>query len=384
LANGEPALAEESLRVAMDVAPADISLRIELAQLFMREQKIEPAVSLLEQTATAAPTDPLVRDALARAYLDKRDYAAAYKVSEDLQALRPQSADGFYLGGLAAQGQNRLDDSQRQLERALALQPQVLDALSALAHLELARGRGAQAIALVKGVVEHQPANAFSLNLLGELYLTQKNVPAADDVLTRATKLAPKWWVPYRSLAVAKYAANDTAGAITAYEAGIKAAPAEPKLVMELAMLYEKQGRVADAIACYEQWNRQNPHVQQVANNLAMMLITYKKDPISLDRARDLTAEFASSSDGSLLDTNGWVHFKRAEYSQALPVLERAAARSPDSMEIHYHLGMAELREGLTDRARSDLQTAVAGPARFSGSDEARSALAALKAPQTG
>jgi tetratricopeptide (TPR) repeat protein len=259
------------------------------------------------------------------------------------------------------------------------VQPQVLDVLSALARLELARGQGAQAIVLVKNAVEHQPANAFSLNLLGELYLVQKNTVAAEDVLTRAIKLAPKWWIPYRTLAAAKYTANDPAGAIAAYEAGVKAAPAETQLVVELAMLYEKQGRVDDAIACYETRYRQNPGAPQVANNLAMLLITYKKDRPSLDHARDLTAGFASSTDGNLLDTNGWVHFKRAEYTQALPVLERAAEKSPQSKEIRYHLGMAESRAGLTDRARSDLQTAVSGAAPFSGSAEARAELAALK-----
>jgi hypothetical protein len=40
---------------------------------------------------------------------------------------------------------------------------------------------------------------------------------------------------------------------------------------------------------------------------------------------------------------------------------------------------MTEARTGLTDRARNDLQSAVSGAASFSGSDDARAALAALK-----
>ena len=78
-------------------------------------------------------------------------------------------------------------------------------------------------------------------------------------------------------------------------------------------------------------------------------------------------------------DTNGWVHFKRAEYHEALPVLERAVELSPDSKEIRYHLGMAELQAGQRDRARSDLETAVSGAATFLGADEARTTLEALK-----
>jgi Flp pilus assembly protein TadD len=217
------------------------------------------------------------------------------------------------------------------------------------------------------------------LNLLGELYLTRNNVALAEDALTRATQTAPKWWPPYRNLALVKMAKNDTAGAIAVYQSGIKVAPSEPKLVVELSLLLEKQGRIDDAIKLYDGWYRQNPRAQLVANNLAMLLVTYKNDRQSLDRARDLTASFASSMDGNFLDTKGWVHFKRAEYTEALPVLEQAAARIPDSRQIRYHLGMAELRVGQTDRARSELEAAVAGQARFVGSDEARAALAALK-----
>jgi tetratricopeptide (TPR) repeat protein len=382
-ANGEVALAEESFRAAMDLAPKDPSVRIQLAQLLMRTQRADAAVALLEQTVAAVPDNAEARDALAHAYMEKRDYLAARKAAEDLKTLRPQAAEGYYLAGLVAQGQNRLDDAQHEFEHALALQPTLLDALSALAHLDLARGQGTQALTLVKNAVDKQP-NAFSLNLLGELYLTQKDPTAANDAFTRAMKLAPGWWVPYRSFAISRFMAKDTPGAIGAYETGIKAVPTQIELVAELARLYEGLGRVDDAIASYEAWYRHNPNATLAANNLAMLLVTYKTDKASLDRARDLTAGFVSSNDGNLLDTNGWVHFKRAENTEALPVLQRAADKAPASKEIRYHLAMAELRAGLTDRARDDLQTALAGTGKFSGADEARAQLAALKGRAAG
>jgi Tfp pilus assembly protein PilF len=60
--------------------------------------------------------------------------------------------------------------------------------------------------------------------------------------------------------------------------------------------------------------------------------------------------------------------------------LSRAAERSPGSKEIRYHLGMAELRAGQTERARADLEAAVDGSSKFVGADEARTTLASLKA----
>jgi tetratricopeptide (TPR) repeat protein len=377
LENGESELAAEVLRSAQQSAPADSALRIELAQLLLKMRRGDESVKLLEEGVRSAPANADLRESLVRAYIAAGNYVAAGTGAEGLKTLRPTAATGSFLAGLAAQGENKLDEAQKEFDHALALQPRSVEVLSALARLELARKHPEQAITLVKNAAEHD-SNAYSWNLLGELYLAQKDTPSATDALSRASKLSPTWWVPYRNLALANLVANDAPGAIAQYEQAIKTAPSESGLVIELASLLEKQGRVDDAIRRYEASYAATRN-RMIANNLAMLLVTYKKDRTSLDRARDLTRGFDTSTEGDLLDTNGWVHFKRAEYADALPPLERAAQRVPDSRVIHYHLGMAELQAGRTDRARADLQTAVSGSATFPGLDEARTALATLK-----
>lgn len=376
--NGEPELAVEVLRAAQEAAPTDVPVRIELAQALLSMRRVDDSVKLLEEGVRATPSDVAMREALVRAYIAKRDFVAASKAAEDIKTLRPESATGPYLAGLAAQGAGQLDDAEKEFKRAMTLQPKSVETLSALAKLHLARKHPDRAIQLVKDVADHD-SNAFAWNLLGELYLSQQNLPSAREALSHAAQLSPTWWVPYRNLALERIAANDMNGAIAAYERATKAAPSEASLVIELAGILEKQGRIDDAIARYEQAYKANPHNQLLANNLAMMLVTHRSDRASMDQARELTRGFDTTTDGNLLDTKGWVHFKRAEYADALPTLERAAQQSPDSRVIHYHLGMAELQSGRTDRARSDLQTALSGAASFEGVDEARSALASLK-----
>jgi Tfp pilus assembly protein PilF len=62
-------------------------------------------------------------------------------------------------------------------------------------------------------------------------------------------------------------------------------------------------------------------------------------------------------------------------------VLERAAQQSPNAKEIRYHLGMAELHAGRNERARSDLEAAVANGDKYPWSQDAREVLASLKTP---
>ncbi|HTV50585.1 MAG TPA: tetratricopeptide repeat protein [Steroidobacteraceae bacterium] len=378
LQQGDPDLALQAMQSALDANPADDAVRIEVALLMIRTQKADQAVKLLQDSAQRAPDNVPLQDTLIRAYLNVHDFGDARTAAEALQTRRPNLADGFYLAGLASQGQHRWDDAGTAFERALRLHPGDFQVLSALAEMQAATGHRAQALALLRNETTRDPKDAAALDLLGQLYLADRQPALAVQALNAAVSVAPHWWLAARNLAVAKLAMHDFDGAIAAYRLAIKAAPAEATLVNELATLYVSHGRSEAAIGAFEDWHRRNPQVQLVARNLAMLLVTYRRDRASLDEARDLTEAFSSSTDGHLLDTNGWVHFKREEYAAAVPILQRATERAPEAREIRYHLGMAELRTGQKDRARRDLTSAVSGSARFAGVDEARATLASL------
>ena len=385
LAKNEPALAEEALRSAMDAAPRDVELNVELAQFLVQTDRALEAVTLLEETARNTPDDPKVREALVHAYIAERDLGAARAAAEELKRLRPDYAEGYYLAGLVAHDDNRLDDSEKNLVRALELQPASLDILTSLTQFSLERGRGAAAIVRLQQLADHDPRNVQLLDLLGGTYLELKDLLHATEFLSKAIAVDPRSWVAYRDLAQARLVSGDVNGAIESYQAAGKVAPTQPRVVTELAAIYEKQGRIDDAIACYDTLIKRDPAAQHLAaNNLAMLLVTYKSDRASLDRARALTADFATSDNASYLDTMGWVRFKRREYRDAVIALERAADRSPDSKVIRYHLGMTQLRLGERENARTNLESALSGSGNFRGSEEARSALANLKAPRSG
>jgi tetratricopeptide (TPR) repeat protein len=164
-------------------------------------------------------------------------------------------------------------------------------------------------------------------------------------------------------LAQVRLAANDPNGAIQEYQAALAVAPGQPRVTAELAALYENQGRIDEAIACYERLLKGDLDSQLLAaNNLAMLLVTHKGDPASLDRARSLTARFDFSTNASFLDTTGWVHFKRREYQDAVAVLERAADRAPDSKVIQSHLQLARTAAARVQAAVTHAQLAVPSP----------------------
>lgn len=377
---GEPALAEETLRSAMQSAPNDSSVRVDLARLLAATDRRPESITLLEETVKLLPNDPAPREQLILAYLSNGNLTGARSAAEYLQEHAPSSAAGFYYAGLIAEREKRWDESSRDLEKALSLQPHNLETLTALTRIDVERGAFESGVKRLRSALDQDPNNISLVNLLGGLYLNHKDLDRAQEMFTRAGQLDPRLWQPHRNLAAVRLAADDVEGALLEFHRAVTLAPGEPQLVTDAASAYEKYGKAEEAIACYETLYKTNPRAAQLAaNNLAMLLVTYRKDAASLDRALELTRQFANSSNGSLLDTLGWVRFKRGEYRDALAALEQALARSPDAHVIRYHLAMTQLHLGLRDNARANLESALNGAQSFQGVEEARTALKSLK-----
>jgi len=379
VSSGDVALAEDQLQTAIQIAPNDVQLRLELSQIYLQTGAGDRAVTVLEQSVQQLPTNGPLREALVRAYLAKGDFSSAKSQADSMTAALPQSGAGPYLEGLIALAQKHYPPAEADFEEALKRQPKALSPLLDLTRLEISRHEEAKATQRLQHMVQSDPTNGLAFEMLGELDIAQKNYSQADSDLSQAIRLAPGLWYAYRNLAIAKATAGDTAGAIAAYQEGIKAVPDQPELITELASYYVRQAQPDQAIALYEGLYQRQPGSPSVASNLALLLATYRSDRQSLDRARQLSAPFASSSDGALLDTSGWVLLKSGDLQHALPVLQRAESRDPRSDLIRYHIGVAELESGDRARAQADLKAAVGGSQAFPGMSDAREQLASLQ-----
>jgi Tfp pilus assembly protein PilF len=114
-----------------------------------------------------------------------------------------------------------------------------------------------------------------------------------------------------------------------------------------------------------------------------MLLITYKKDQPSLDRAKELAQRFANSNNASFLDTYGWMLYKRGESAAAVAALQTVVSKAPGAPASLYHLGMAQASAGLPDAARDSLSRSLNSGKNFPGMDEAKAELDNLAKPAT-
>lgn len=375
LQNGEPPLAEEQLRRALLLAPDSVDVRNDLARLLDQTNRRDEAIQIAEDAVRMSPKDVEAREILARLYVQTGKLDQARGAAQDLKTLRPDLSIGYYLAGSVAAAQKHDAEARADLEKALALQPSAIDVLTMLTRLDIAANRGTQAQARLESLAEKDPRNALVRNMLGEIRMGARDFAGATSWFEQALAIAPAWPLAHRNLGLIHIARKDFDGAIAVYRKALDATNYDPQIVAALSSLLEQRGRHEEAISLFEKLIVVRPKLALAANNLAMLLVTYRTDADSLTRARDLTAPFASATDGNLLDTFGWVRFKRGEQAEGLSALERAAELLPQSRPIRYHLAMAQIKAGLHDKARGNLQVSLEGNAAFPEADQARAAL---------
>ena len=68
----------------------------------------------------------------------------------------------------------------------------------------------------------------------------------------------------------------------------------------------------------------------------------------------------------------GWIYYKKDQAPLAVASLRQAAQQDPSDPDIHYHLGLAYLKNGDIQQAQQQLQQALVLNPRFDAADDAR------------
>jgi tetratricopeptide (TPR) repeat protein len=382
LKNGEPALAEESLRRAIEIDPSAPSPRADLVSLLEESDRRPEAAQMLRQMGQQFPKDVQVQSAVLRAGLAARDFDMATSAVRAIEALPDERARGKVFAGLVAEAQGHTDDALGLYRNALDLSPQIPEALAQATKLLIARKRLPDALKLLDEIATKAPAYALPLTLKGDALLAERNFPGAEEAFRGAIARSPRWWLPQRGLAYVTLGRGDNAGAIRALQDSAAKVDEGWRLQAAAGQLLELTGHPDEAIAAYDKALSDAGSVADAtgaANNLAMLLVTQRSDPDSLKRALRLTEHFAGASNPLVLDTYGWVRFKSGDVPGALAALERANSITPSQAIINYHLGVVQESAGKADKAVGSLRAAVRSGQSFPGLQDAAARLERLK-----
>jgi Flp pilus assembly protein TadD len=146
--------------------------------------------------------------------------------------------------------------------------------------------------------------------------------------------------------------------ALRQIEATRRRFPDHPEVAYQRAILLERAGRTAEAVKALEAQHRARPRDATLSNALGFILADHNR---TLPRAQMLirTALAAEPDNPAILDSLGWVSYRRGAVAAALPLLERAWHLFHDG-DIAAHYGEVAWASGATDRAKQIWSKALA------------------------
>ncbi len=326
--------------------------------------------------------------------LKRNDYAAAVSYAERAAKSAPQNAELWFLLGYSARLADHYQASVDAYLRGLRLQPHSVKGMAGLAQTYAKMGRVAEAEQLLQKVVDANPSDANSLQLVGELLLNSDPTRSLE-LLKHADMLQAS---PHTDLLIAHayQRLGQTEDSNRYLNRAKNRAPTDPEVLRAVAGQYRDEGEYDKAIAALKAIPSKYPDAdadlaytyqlagqQQEAADLYTRLAKKSKGNLGLDlsAAQALVAlgqtdaantfvEDARRIDsknyrlhailGAIAEADNRLSDANAEYSQALSNLPHSVPEGPlYPIELRLNLYEVDLREENEQDAKQQLDAAM-------------------------
>jgi tetratricopeptide (TPR) repeat protein len=375
---GDTAGMEAVAKLMQKSAPDSDAGFIQEARLRFSQKDYEAATGILDRVLAKHPLSVPALTAKSDVLAAQQKYPEAVAVVEQLQKAAPDSAQGFFRMGRLLAEQSDVPGAIEQYEIALQKAPTSAEVLTALVGLEVRQGKTDDALQRLQAILKENPDHPSANDLLGVVYLGNKDYAKAEAAFQRQVELNPAGSTVYSQLAQARVGAGNLDGAAQAFEAGLTQMPGDTRLLVGLAGVRERQQAYDEAIALYEKVLETQPDNAISTNNLAALLADHRSDAASLSRAAELSGKLEKSSQPAFQDTAAWVYYRKGEYDKAAGILQNVVKKAPNVRVFQYHLGMVYYRQGDKAAAREYLTRATTGDHDYPGVEEARVTLKSL------
>lgn len=371
-------LALDSYKKLLERNPDNQAALIGAGRLLLGQDQTDEAQKLLDQAYKADKNNIDATRLLVEVYSRKKQWNQALELSRGLIINQQTAPIGYHLSGLVHARMQDFPAAIDDFKKALEKEPRAVEPLQMLTNAYVVSKQADKAIAYLEKHLKAYPEQAHAQELLGALYHSTGKLAEAEKLLSDLVQKQPNRVSAYRELA-GLYMTKKAPDQVEAlFKRGLEKNPDNSDFMLLLAQFYQGSNKDQQALDLYNQLQKKQPQSIAVKNNLAVILIDKFPTEDNLRRAQGLTADFAKSDNPMFLDTAGWLQYRMKNYPQAVALLENAVRKSNGIPELRYHLGMAYLKSGMTEKAKEELSQALSTQARFFGREEAESTLSSL------
>jgi tetratricopeptide (TPR) repeat protein len=313
--------------------------------------------------------------------MHRQKFGQAQEAYESVIQVAPNNPAGYFRLGNLQRIRGQYDSALKSFEKALSLDQIRMDAFANVIMIHAARKEFDAAIAKcdlkLKSIAQQPTLASFVYYLKGGVYLASQKKTLAEESFKKAIEQSPENLEAYYALAGLYLSEKQQDRAISQYNELLAVNPKQPGAHMLLATIYDMQERFDLSERHYRAALEAKADFVAAANNLAYILADQGKD---LDEALNFArlAREKLPDNPNVMDTLGWVYYKKGHYENAIAQFSDSLQQIPDNATVTYHLGMAYYKNGDLAKARAELEKALQLDENFSGAAEAKQILAEL------
>ncbi|SHM85617.1 tetratricopeptide repeat protein [Bradyrhizobium lablabi] len=356
---GKNELADRQYADALKASNSNTDVALRYVAFLQRRGDTSHAEDVLTDISGRYPNNLQVLSSLAQLRLSRQNWTGALSVADTIGKLSDGRALSDQIRASALAGQNKIDESIVALEDAHQAAPDAVQPVVSLVSAYVRQGKPDKAVALLQDMNKKYPANSQILVMLGQAKLAQNKDQDAVQNFKDAIVKQPKDPMGYAALSDLYIRQKNYDAADNVLKAGLKELPANVNLKLSSAGIQIQKGNHDAAISEYESILKDQPNSPVAVNNLVSLLLDYRSDKESLDKAFSLADLLKNATVPQFQDTWGWAQYRRGDYKGAIATLEDAATKLPDLAALHYHLGMSYKAAGQPEQAAEQLKTAL-------------------------
>ncbi|HEX7915023.1 tetratricopeptide repeat protein [Rudaea sp.] len=213
---------------------------------------------------------PATLDAIAT-LIERGDLAAAERRAQSALQTLPPHAEVWRLLAITQMQRGQFDAATRSLQQAQRLDPRSVEVLCNLASVEFHRGRIEDAMRALEHALTLAPGHIGALNNLGRLRHQLGDYVGAAQCFERSLRVDPNRAETWFDLANASASLHQWDAAESHARRGLSVAPRSADGWYVLGYLYERQGKLEDALQPYRNSMELSPR-PHTAHNLALVL----------------------------------------------------------------------------------------------------------------
>lgn len=310
--------AEEHYEKLIERHPDNLAAAAELALLYEKQGDKSKARDIWSEMAGQLESDRNAVTEVVRELLGRNRYEDALILLSELLKEFPENQELNYYAGAASYMSDQLDQSLQYFKAVKPGNDFYKDAAIHRAVILNRQDKTDEAISVLESAMEQAGENQRTdlIPYLSGFYQKQEKYSSAKELL----------------------------------EKGLSAEPENTELHYEMGVLYDRMGDTKAAIDKMKLVIEMDPENADAYNYLGY---TYADRDMRLDEAESLIrrALEIEPDNGFILDSMGWVYYRKGDYDRAKDYIEKALDRVSDDPAILEHMGDVSLKLDEAEKA---------------------------------